>query len=315
MKNFNQMVREFRLSIGQSVEGLALLLGLSAEDYQRLEEDWVPPDDFLRKLCSLFQWNYQETLQKIRLSGSGTSQKKTSPASESVESKPNTFADMLRTSREKVGQPPEAIALLLNIPVGEYLEIEAGKTPPDSLLRQICSLFSWNFLQVQRKLMSQTTSVFTNLPIHSKSQLNKKPPPALTLEAPESETLGQRLTKARENFGQSVEGIALLLNLSPDEYAELEQGKMPDTELLKRIAALFRWNYNELQLLVRNTNAHQMQPSVTQLQKLQGPRDGKFQAILEDLQKSWGFLSTQQQDMLLTQLEILRDTAQRFIAK
>ena len=307
------MVQEFRLSIGQSVEGLALLLGISPEEYQRLEEDWVPPDDFLRKLCSLFHWNYQETLQKIRLSGSGTSQKKPVQA---VESKPNSFAEMLRSSREKVGQPPEAIALMLNIQIDDYLEIEAGKTPPDSLLRQICSLFSWNFLQVQRKLMSQSTSAFTTLPIHSKLQRDKQtPPPSLTLEAPESETLGERLAKARENFGQSVEGIALLLNISSDEYMELEQGKMPDAELLKRIAALFRWNHNELKLLTRNANVHQMQPSVTQLQKLQGPRDGKFQTTLADLQKSWGFLSTQEQDMLLTQLEILRDTAQRFSAK
>ena len=305
------MVQEFRLSIGQSVEGIALLLGISPEEYQRLEEDWIPPDNFLRKLCSLFHWNYQETLQKIRISGSGTSQHK--PV-QSFEQKPKTFAGMLRTSREKVGQPPEAIALMLNMQVDDYLEIEAGKTPSDSLLRQICSLFSWNFLQVQRKLMSQSTSALTALPIHSKLQL-KSPPPSLTLEAPESETLGERLAKARENFGQSMEGIALLLNISSDEYMSLEQGKIPDAELLKRIATLFRWNHNELKLLTRNANAHQMQPSVTQLQKLQGPRDGKLQAVLDDLQKSWGGLSTQEQDMLLTQLEILRDTAQRFSAK
>ena len=49
MAKLNEMVREFRNSVNQSVEGLALLLGMPPEDYARLEEDWIPPDDVLER--------------------------------------------------------------------------------------------------------------------------------------------------------------------------------------------------------------------------------------------------------------------------
>ena len=51
------MIREFREDIGQSIEGLALLMQLEPDEFARLEEDWIPPDDILKRLCALFQWN------------------------------------------------------------------------------------------------------------------------------------------------------------------------------------------------------------------------------------------------------------------
>ena len=47
MAKLNEMIREFRDSVNQSVEGLALLMGMPPEEYARLEEDWIPPDDVL----------------------------------------------------------------------------------------------------------------------------------------------------------------------------------------------------------------------------------------------------------------------------
>ena len=52
------MIREFREDIGQSIEGLALLMQLEPDEFARLEEDWIPPDDILKRLCALFEWNY-----------------------------------------------------------------------------------------------------------------------------------------------------------------------------------------------------------------------------------------------------------------
>ena len=68
MAKLNEMIREFRESINQSVEALAMLLQLSPEEYTRLEESWNPPDPVLERICTLFEWNYQE-IKRIALQG------------------------------------------------------------------------------------------------------------------------------------------------------------------------------------------------------------------------------------------------------
>ena len=60
MAKLNEMIKDFRLSIDQSIEALALLMQMDPEEYARLEEDWNPPADVLQRLCALFEWNYQE---------------------------------------------------------------------------------------------------------------------------------------------------------------------------------------------------------------------------------------------------------------
>ena len=60
MSKLNEMILEFREDIGQSIEGLALLMQMDPEEYARLEKDWIPPDDTLQRLCALFEWNYQD---------------------------------------------------------------------------------------------------------------------------------------------------------------------------------------------------------------------------------------------------------------
>ena len=60
MSKLNQMILEFREDIGQSIEGLALLMQMEPEDYLELEKEWIPPDNILKRLCSLFEWNYIE---------------------------------------------------------------------------------------------------------------------------------------------------------------------------------------------------------------------------------------------------------------
>ena len=60
MSELNQRIREFREDIGQSIEGLALLMKMEPEEFARLEVDWIPPDEILQRLCSLFEWNYKD---------------------------------------------------------------------------------------------------------------------------------------------------------------------------------------------------------------------------------------------------------------
>ena len=60
MSELNQKIREFRKDIGQSVEGLALFMQMEPQEFARLEDDWIPPDEILKRLCSLFKWNYKD---------------------------------------------------------------------------------------------------------------------------------------------------------------------------------------------------------------------------------------------------------------
>ena len=55
MAKLNEMIKDFRLSIDQSIEALALLMQMDPEEYARLEEDWKRPAGILRRLCALFE--------------------------------------------------------------------------------------------------------------------------------------------------------------------------------------------------------------------------------------------------------------------
>ena len=68
MAKLNEMIREFRETINQSVEALAMLLQLSPEEYNQLEENWNPPDPVLERICTLFEWNYQD-IKRISIQG------------------------------------------------------------------------------------------------------------------------------------------------------------------------------------------------------------------------------------------------------
>ena len=60
MSKLNEMIREFREDIGQSIEGLALLMQMEPDEFAQLEGNWIPPDDILQRLCVLFEWNYRD---------------------------------------------------------------------------------------------------------------------------------------------------------------------------------------------------------------------------------------------------------------
>ena len=143
MAKLNEMIREFRESINQSVEALAMLLQLSPEEYNQLEENWNPPDPVLEKICTLFEWNYQD-IKRISLQGPFNEDPDSEEAgdADTGQSSPASlpFAQKLAQARMEAGQTPEGMAMLLGVSEDYYLLLEENTQPDDDLLRRICGL-------------------------------------------------------------------------------------------------------------------------------------------------------------------------------
>mgnify|MGYP006228919075 CR=1 FL=1 len=104
MAKLNEMIKDFRLSIDQSIEALALLMQMDPEEYARLEEDWNPPAEILQRLCALFEWNYQD-ISRIAMN---TPQAPQSQPTEGGRGRA-TFGEQLQAERLAVGQTLEGL--------------------------------------------------------------------------------------------------------------------------------------------------------------------------------------------------------------
>ena len=60
------------------------------------------------------------------------------------------------------------------------------------------------------------------------------------------------LKQTRIDAEQTVEVMAVLLNMSVDDYLALESWKYPDEETLKRLCLMMEWNYYDTQRLIIN---------------------------------------------------------------
>tara|TARA_Y100000022_G_scaffold33213_1_gene26525 strand:- start:200 stop:787 length:588 start_codon:yes stop_codon:yes gene_type:complete len=111
MAKLNEMIREFRESINQSVEALAMLLQLSPEEYNQLEENWNPPDPVLERICTLFEWNYQD-IKRISLQGpfNKESDSEEEGDADTGQSSPASlpFSQRLAQARMEAGKRPKA---------------------------------------------------------------------------------------------------------------------------------------------------------------------------------------------------------------
>ena len=163
MSILNEKILEFRENIGQSIEGLALLMQMAPEDYAELEKEWIPPDDLLKRLCSLFEWNFIE-IKKLAINSSSKIQKKTKPelAQNPIIKKTNNytgvalFTKMIIEARNEAKQDQIGIATLMGISVEYYKEIENGLLPSNELIRKLCTLFGWNYKQIKQKINAQS---------------------------------------------------------------------------------------------------------------------------------------------------------------
>ena len=169
MAKLNEMIREFRESINQSVEALAMLLQLSPEEYNQLEENWNPPDPVLERICTLFEWNYQD-IKRISLQGPFNEDPDSEEEgdADTGQSSPASlpFAQKLAQARMEAGQTPEGMAMLLGVSEDYYLLLEENTQPDDDLLRRICGLFHWNYNEVLQKLRTR------NHPLYSTTRLS-----------------------------------------------------------------------------------------------------------------------------------------------
>ena len=59
-------LKEVRLVTGQSVEIIAMLLGIDPETYQGIEAGDSPSDAVLRRISMVYNWNYNELLSILR---------------------------------------------------------------------------------------------------------------------------------------------------------------------------------------------------------------------------------------------------------
>jgi transcriptional regulator with XRE-family HTH domain len=67
---------------------------------------------------------------------------------------------------------------------------------------------------------------------------------------------GELLRESREKAAQTPDVMAILLHVSPEDYAAMEAGtKFPDDETIRRLCMMMEWNYLETARLIRNETA------------------------------------------------------------
>ena len=61
----HELIQQSRIEAKQNVEGISLLLQISTEYYEQIEAGEVfPEQELLKRICSLFGWNYHELLNR-----------------------------------------------------------------------------------------------------------------------------------------------------------------------------------------------------------------------------------------------------------
>ena len=59
-------LRDVRLVTGQAEEVIAMLLNIDADTYRALEHGKAPSDELLRRISTVYHWNYQDLLAILR---------------------------------------------------------------------------------------------------------------------------------------------------------------------------------------------------------------------------------------------------------
>ena len=203
---------------------------------------------------------------------------------------------------------------LLGISVDHYSDLEDGVIPSDELLRKLCLLFGWNYKQILQKVNSQNSLFYgTQQPLLPASEIKARIPKQEAVEVPDIPTpikLHEQILQARMNADQNVEGISLLLQINPELYEQIESGYVkPDPSLLKRISALFDWNYNELLNREKNSQYSQLLPAITSLNNPESSIEIiKLRQILDEISDYWHRLNEDQKKTIFAQIEFIRDS-------
>ena len=221
---------------------------------------------------------------------------------------------MVRDARNNAGQDIKGISTLLGVSTDYYEEIEAGLVPPDNLLRKLCSLYGWNYKQIQQKINTQSTHILgTRQPPLPASEIQARLPKVEIPDIPEASpgvSLHEQIKQARVEADQNVEGMSLLLQINPEYYQQIESGDaVPDPELLKKISTLYGWNYHEILNREKSEQLSQLQPTVTILKSSDSSvNEVKLRETQAEIAENWKNISREDQQTLLTQLEFIRDS-------
>jgi transcriptional regulator with XRE-family HTH domain len=171
---FGELLRESRENAQQTPDVVAILLGISAEDYLAMEAGrYFPDPDTLKRLCMMMEWNYYDAQRLIRneqlssshaLALTSAQRESSTQALQSLPLDPNggagsgradSLGARLKDVRLLTGQSMEIIAALLSIGVEEYQRLEDGEAPSDELLRRIGVTYNWNYYDLISILRSQ----------------------------------------------------------------------------------------------------------------------------------------------------------------
>lgn len=230
------------------------------------------------------------------------------------------FHEQLRETREQAQQSVEVMAILLSLEKEEYQALENGvKFPDNETLKRLCMIMEWNYYDTRRLIANEMAAPQSEEPAGALLS-----PPAmdalqrLPLEsagiggAKRFDTLGSRLKAVRTETGQAVDIIAMLLNIDPDDYRRMEAGEHPNDELLRRISIIYDWNYYDLLTLLRAEQAKELQPrQMGNPFPGSAPHTPRLKSLLSEMEDLFAGLPAKDQEMILSQLELVRDTMQR----
>ncbi len=146
-KTFHELLRQGRLEAQQTPEVMAVMLGMTSEEYDALEAGTYPNESSLKRLCAMMDWNFYEAQRLIinemiapQASPPGVAEDRPRPAAPR-----DTLSRRLEAVRLETGQSVEIISRLLNIAIDTYQRLEAGEVPPADLLRRIAMVYNWNY--------------------------------------------------------------------------------------------------------------------------------------------------------------------------
>ncbi len=225
-----------------------------------------------------------------------------------------TFHDLLRKTRNEADQTADVMGVLLNMTPTEYEALETWKYPDEDTLKRLCLMMEWNYYDTQRLIINEMISP-NRPPVPDEAAA---PPQARPAHAPYTGektamlSLGERLREVRLVTGQSSDIIALMLNIDEETYLRLEEGEQPPDELLRRISVIYSWNYQDLISVLRSEHARRFQPPRVGMPFLGSTIfTARFRQISTELEGMFMYLSDHDQQMVLAQLELIRDTMRR----
>jgi transcriptional regulator with XRE-family HTH domain len=226
--------------------------------------------------------------------------------------KSRRFHELLREAREKARQSTEVMGILLNMDEEDYIAIERGDTFPDNeTLKRLCMMLEWNYYDSQRMVINEIATRPGGATPGGEAAiraLQSVPMTGAQSATGSHETLGARLRKVRETTGQTVDIIAMLLNIPPALYRRVESGEAPGDDLLRRISMVYDWNYYDLQAVLRMEQARTLQPH-----RIGSPYPGasahslRLRPLLHEIETLFAALPEREQQMALAQLELIRE--------